>query len=209
MSESPILFSTPMVRAVLEGRKTRTRRAIRPQPELCHGCQSCEFRRDHFTTPIKQSWREGDTLWVCENYALEPTPTPSCYLCKYDDGEARTVTLVPEEESKLLARKSPITKKRPGRFMYRSCSRILLEVKEVQVKRLQDITEEEAIAEGIERQETYRGGRWYFCGYRDYSGKRDRLPAIESFRSLWELINGAGSWDANPWVRDVEFRRVE
>ena len=90
---------------------------------------------------------------------------------------------------------------KPSIHMPRHLSRILLEVIAVSVERLQDISEADAQAEGIER-----AGE---CNWRDYlDDGNDFTGARYSYRSLWEQIHGPGSWDANPWVWVVEFKRV-
>jgi hypothetical protein len=101
--------------------------------------------------------------------------------------------------------------KRPSIFMPRFASRILLEITNVRVERLQEISEDNAKAEGIER----IGGEYSCCPWRNYRiGKRDEMgmhcsAPSRSFMTLWESINGPGSWEANPLVRVVEFKRVK
>jgi hypothetical protein len=109
----------------------------------------------------------------------------------------------------------------PSIHMPRAASRILLEIVSLRVERLQDISEDDAIAEGIEPNwigdlaagpNGFGGQGWVpDCGWRHYLNSDDGDPAytpVASYRSLWESINGAGSWDANPWVWVVEFKRV-
>lgn len=211
-SESPIPYTKAMVQAILENRKRNTRRIINPQPQLCAGCQSCEFRCDHFIAPLKQKWKKESLLWVQENYSLRLTDRPQVVECHYEDGTHRTVELKDHEYHKLLQRRSPIEKKQPGRFMYKSCSRIWLKVKDVQVERLQEITEEGAIAEGVEDRvfgmPFYRD---YLSKEGDYMGSslwKFETP-VDSFKSLWQSMHGAESWDRSDWVWVVEFERVE
>ena len=193
MTERPILFSGPMVRAILEGRKTQTRRVVKPQPELqlksarwmrCADEQHALFtQHDGELCGQMASTRKcpygkpGDRLWVRETWAHrrwmlgDASPSPT------------TVYRADGEDLKGCDRW------RPSIHMPRWASRITLEVVGVRVERLQDISEEDAKAEGIE----------WVIGY------RSRIPL---FSALWERINGPGSWDANPWVWVVEFRRV-
>lgn len=116
----------------------------------------------------------------------------------------------PAEFRKGRHHKDPQTKawhKRLGRFMPRKASRIMLEIVGVRVERLQDISEEDAISEDIQPSETTHGGVRL---WRDYSGP-DRVfgtNPIESYQTLWETINGPGSWSKNPWVWVVTFKKL-
>ncbi|MFN8993924.1 MAG: hypothetical protein ACK5X3_09750, partial [Pseudomonadota bacterium] len=99
---------------------------------------------------------------------------------------------------------------RPAMFMPRWASRIELKVTGIRVERLQDISEADAVAEGVERTVTGDGWRRY-CNdeQQEAAGLTPCSSAIGSFQSLWESINGPGAWGANPWVWVVEFRRIE
>jgi hypothetical protein len=101
-----------------------------------------------------------------------------------------------------------LTRWRPSIHMPRWASRINLEVVSVRVERLQDISEEDAMSEGIESWEE-RGVDDAQDYYRDYVTGGHVYNAKDSFRSLWQSINGPGSWEANPWVWVVEFKRIE
>jgi hypothetical protein len=97
---------------------------------------------------------------------------------------------------------------KPSIHMPRWASRITLEVVSVRVERLQDISEEDAMSESIESWEE-RGVDDAQDYYRDYVTGGHVYNAKDSFRSLWQSINGPGSWEANPWVWVVEFKRIE
>jgi hypothetical protein len=136
----------------------------------------------------------GDRLWVREAFIHEPADyvweasvsipcRPATTVYRADAGDPRGGRWT------------------PSIHMPRSLSRITLEVTAVRVERLQDISEADAIAEGIER----RGPGWAW--YSD--PKAYTMQPIVSYCDLWEQINGPGSWDANPWVWVVEFNRVE
>ncbi|WP_444883493.1 hypothetical protein [Microbulbifer sp. PSTR4-B] len=208
MKEKPILFNGPMVRAILDGRKTQMRRLITPQPvTFRHGkpftCAGLP------TTPITCPYGEpGDRLWGRETFGYE----------------VRSLGGTPHEQIVYRASKpdavrcydcngmeQPI-KWKPSVHMPRWASRITLEITTVCVERIQDISEADAKAEGL---------RWHSL-YREWGGvelhpdSRPNLPQwrwydnpIEAFKNLWESINGAGSWDQNHWVWVIEFRRVE
>ena len=182
--ERPILFSAPMVRAILEGRKTQTRRIVRPQPE--NGISECLWVSSglaHKSDVGTCSCREikckyghvGDRLWVRETFA-----TP--YI---DDDRFNGTT---EVFYRADGETSLIDKWKPSIFMPRLYSRIDLEITGVCAEQLQDITQEGAEAEGA----TPKDPRIL---YDDYIFRPDFRGG---FIDLWKSINGPGSWDANP-----------
>ena len=196
MKERPILFSGPMVRALLDGTKTQTRRAIKTMPEnhaaitsFCHfGGQSWRLRGDRGTwmdvrCPYGQP---GDRLWVREAWAeTRPAGIPwPATMTVYREGDNRTDYGGPWK---------------PSIHMKRSASRVTLEITEVRVERLQDISGADALAEGIVRQPD--GG----YGLADSTHYHYTDPR-QSYFSLWEAINGDGSVEANPWIWAVSFR---
>ncbi|HFQ7428304.1 TPA: hypothetical protein ACHSVW_005957 [Pseudomonas aeruginosa] len=201
MKERPILFSGPMVRAILEGRKTVTRRVMKPQPDFLGSMvdPNTPFKtldaglHARITCPYG---KPGDRLWVRESFAecydycdhpeMPGAPTEHFHLGWHyrADGEPKR-----EELDGFLSHW------KPSIHMPRWASRILLEITAVRVERLQDITEDQAIAEGID---THPMG-FYGNGC---------ITAGGAFLELWESINGDGRWAANPWVWVVEFKRV-
>ncbi|OEC58370.1 hypothetical protein [Pseudomonas sp. AP42] len=212
IKERPILFSAPMVRAILEGRKTVTRRAIKVQPHIdvsgnfCVGNSS--YGQDGYGKPVTKHFvngccpygKPGDRLWVRETWARVGNDDPG-YLTF---GATYPSCLPPELEN--IPPASQIRWK-PSIHMFRRDSRILLEITDVRVERLQDISEEQALAEGIIPH--VRGG-WHWHQH-DPSNVDDwhqfgfKSPAF-AFQDLW--IGTGGDWDANPWVWVVEFKRV-
>jgi hypothetical protein len=197
MTDRPILFSAPMVRAILSGTKTQTRRAVKgwPLEWLAPGMFTPEYVADPANAACPYGV-PGDQLWVREAWAaphaydhVPPRLTPP---------DARFHYLASEERGGLLGR--------PSIHMPRWASRITLNVTGVRVERLQAISEADADAECF-------GGNYpgevlpeLFPGSPDRWG---HLSIPECFRKLWESINGAESWDANPWVWVVEFERAE
>jgi len=205
--ERPIIFGGEMVRAILGGQKTQTRRIVKPQPEDCIGLSEL-----HRTYPASYpnhwaeagasivalkdgeapSWRcpygqPGDRLWVRETFADEAGGTrkfPGEHIYYRADGEG--VDLQGGRWS-------------PSIHMPRWASRILLEVNSVRVERLQDISDDDAMAEGVI---PYKSG-WTNGLLGPFSS-----PVL-AFLDLWESINGPGSWDQSPWVWVVGFRRIE
>lgn len=176
MKNHPILFSAPMVRAILDGSKTQTRRAIKPQPRVLAGELLC-WRDDAMTNEelvVRCPYgAPGDRLWVRETWA--PLTTGYAY-------RADTIWNAP-----------PADRWRPSIHMPRLASRITLQITGVRVQRLQEISESDAISEGIGE-----------SGYQDVFGGN----AVAHYHRLWNVINGIGSWEENPWVWVVEFKRV-
>lgn len=205
MTERGILFSAPMVRALLAGTKTQTRRAVKMPPSWdCivyadWGNGWWPYRSDDGESPNYDNneiplncpyGRPGDRLWVRETWAQPTTldPGPTFYRADYPACAAGFTNLPPIDD---------ITWK-PSIHMFRRDSRILLEIISVRVERLQDISEADAAAEGwTRRPEVSADPQVHADAARDW------------YMDLWEEINGAGSWDANPWVWVVEFRRVD
>lgn len=202
MKERPILFNGEMVRAVLSGQKTQTRRPVKPQPifkDLASPPRWCWSGKGHTVkwvdriSPLGMTGdchfgQPGDHLWVKETfyryYPSETWPEPKA-LYKADG-----ITLCDKDSEGKKQRWTPST------HMPRSLSRITLEITDVQVERVQDIHEEDAIAEGIDpRKLSY------------LSGER----AVTKFSVLWNSIYAARGlgWDVNPWVWVITFKRME
>ncbi len=210
MKSTPILFIGPMVRLILEGRKTQTRRIIKPQPPEGG---LCEFEGKDFGDPRTvyhpddamerecddsgPFWKcpygqPGDRLWVRETWQ-------ECLKCG-------SVEFLSDCNKSLCCRHCDalLFKWKPSIHIPRWASRIDLEIISVRVERLNDISEEDAKAEGAlpellfadlyasTRLDTHFHGSTYKDG----------------FRFVWESINGPGSWDANPWVWRIEFRKL-
>lgn len=199
--ERPILFSGPMVRAILEGRKTQTRRIIKGaamEADLPSELQeSYEIEGRLFVAP-DQHWivtekpvryAVGDRLWVRESFNVT---WGSEALYKADGGSAYDAGYSSEPKWK------------PSIHMPRWASRITLEVTAVKVERLQDISEEDAQAEGAPVQ--FRTAIGQEVGPREY-----KIPNSHrgGFANLWNQINGSYAWELNPWVVAVTFKRVE
>lgn len=195
MKERPILFSAPMVRAILAGQKKQTRRIFKaknggvwPNKNDLPGMRQI-LRECRYGQPGDQLWVKETTLKVEDHGYTGPVYVES------DDGLAcMSGGLAPSEDDCTEVEPWEI-KRRPSIFMPRSMARILLEVVRVRVERLQDISEADLAAEGIQ-------------GLIDAGVNHDGTP-LDTYRVLWESINGAGSWVANPWVWVVEFKRIE
>ena len=186
MKEHPILFSSLMVRAILDGRKTETRRVIKPQPpkwfDKCHATEPPMQKGIMVAT--KRYGVANDHLWVRETWA---------HTNDYDGDvslEGRRALYRADQEQALRP-----FRWRPSIHMPKWAARLWLEVVDVRVERVQNITTEGARAEGC-------------------PGCRDDLPnshATTWFRALWNSINAKRGypWASNPWVWVVRFRRIE
>lgn len=183
IKERPILFSAPMVRAILEGRKTQTRRVLKQKaidwlPTLSH-----TFVASKESTGLCPYGYQGDRLWVRETFCWPEDYSIPIYRT---DGE---------EPPSMECWK-------PSIFMPRAASRILLEITDVRVERLWDISEDDAMAEGVQKA---FGPNWVNYADENYTcGK-----ASVSFISLWEKINGAVSVAENPFVWAITFKRIK
>lgn len=233
MKERPILFSAPMVLAILDGKKTQTRRVMKPQPlihDFCEGGKKPALEGEFVRTGMiavgcdiaNQAMRyvncpygnKGDQLWVRETFA---TLSNGDFLpVKPDSINSGSVDIRYRADDPLHDVSADIRGYgwRPSIFMPRWANRITLEITDIRVERLQEINEIDTEAEGIKLIdhncfENYLVDKnWIYQGM-----NRNGVHAVEnpimSYASLWESINGIGSWDANPWVWVIEFKRCE
>ena len=231
VKERPILFSAPMVRAILEGRKTVTRRVVKATKAHADGFMMLDhgngwwpynafgdFTSDHqgMEYPIACPYaKPGDRLWVRETFAIESNrwaddpyspphkdgrPTQRYEDDKWDQPHYKATDAEPELWYD--DRDSPGCRWKPSIHMPRWASRILLEITDVRVERLQDITPEQVTAEGVStRGEAMWGGQWWVD-----APQQAIEDARKDFADLW--TSTGGDWNANPWVWVVEFKRV-
>ena len=198
MREHPLLMKGPLVRATLEGRKTQTRRPIKPQP-------------DDDIPDVEYSWaarcpmgQAGDRLWVRETFRVDHNLSR--------DGHPQVVYLAGGFS---VARTAPAgtrgypdpqDKWTPSIHMPRWACRLVLPLVSVRVERVQDITEEDAKAEGVEPV-LMRGigsyPEWMRPTMREVGGHQ------KAFELLWKQIYGDALWDANPWVWVAEWKEIE
>lgn len=220
----PILFSTEMIKSIIAGRKTKTRRIIKESFNGCltnggpHPCPNdpvvvypgekfefngeiikCDFKevRAFFHCSTLDSiakcrtGKPGDILWVRETFALPI----------FFDGGEHDVYYKADDERPLDIKHRGAWK--PSIHMRKLHARIWLQVKDISVQSLRDITESDAIAEGVEKIIDYGS-----TGYKLYTNPNatySDVDAIWSFESLWESINGKESWQQNPWVWVTDF----
>jgi hypothetical protein len=206
IKERPILFSAPMVRAILEENKTQTRRVVKlpswssqnwddfdidDEPQVICAKTGC------FSSIPSPYGKVGDRIWVKETWrTIGDAPLSQCI----DSGDVSYRADADDVDYGLF-------KWRPSIFMFRWASRITLEITNVSVERVQDISEEDAIAEGI-----YKMSSGYWSGgVHPVKGTPKHLPtAKEGFQDLWDSINGKKfPWDSNPWVWVIQFKISE
>lgn len=209
MKEHPILFSGAMVRALLAGTKTQTRRAAKPvrHPDLGNlytpGALVLEHEPQHVIERACPYGRPGDRLWVREAFDFLPTGAPddpqACEIVYWATG-SHEPRIAPLNYNPMIYGREKV---RPSIHMPRWASRITLEITAVRAERLQDISDEDALAEGVAQIVRDRLPM-QLCGEYDAID----ADAVALYCDLWEQINGPGSWDANPWVWVVEFKRL-
>lgn len=249
MTDRPILFNGAMVRTILDGNKTQTRRVLKPQPPEPPAAQTApngtakhpapyldaycgELRTERNPRGMSRNWHwwqvddrpgvcvtrapcaPGDRLWVRETCHAEELPDGLDGVRFSADNLFVPIQNTVEESDKWGAlyhyRHAPegrIGHTVPSIHMPRWASRLTLTVTDVRVEKVQDISEADARAEGIE---AYAGIDPECSGYRWYGNDAKAshwLPPVNSFRTLWDSINGKGgfSWDANPWVVAITF----
>ncbi|AXK23872.1 hypothetical protein [Serratia marcescens] len=203
MKERPVIFNSEMVRAILNGRKTQTRRIAKA--DNSNHLLGCPFGQ------------VGDRLWVRETFAIlgNEDGCPIDWdgnLIKGDERHAARIYKascwqepgnyglwsIPDRDTQYEGAW------RPSIHMPRWASRILLEITAVRVERLNDISEEDAKSEGV------KPAGDMLPDYPDtfLTPKGDFATAKVAFQRLWQSIYGVDSWEANPWVWVIEFRRV-
>jgi hypothetical protein len=221
-NEHPILFSAPAVRALLDGSKMQTRRIIHPQPNLSpEGNLMGEWLRKPLGGLLLPKLRDitmhcpygqpGDRLWVretahCDYRGETPPEGKGTIGVAYKAGglgKMQSYALADRDLYPWFPNISHNANNHmrwaPAIHMPRWASRILLEIVSVRVERLNDISEADARAEGVTIEDRHMNG---------YCAGEFTPPSIRAFRELWESINGADSWTANPWLWVVEFKRV-
>lgn len=205
MRDRPIIFSGPMVRAILEGRKTQTRRVIKGCVE--RGGEYTHERHEQGWFPRCPYGVPGDRLWVRETWRLIAWDgdVKTVGIDYPADGDSGCTNYVNRDDHLAIARRLLSRKKRPSIHMPRWVSRITLEVAGVRVERVQEIAEADAIAEGIDVENVWGIGN---AAPDPDGGYTDPVTA---FHKLWDSINAKRgySWESNPFVWVVEFKVVK
>ena len=205
MKQRPILFSGAMVNAILEDRKTQTRRIIKDQPQIdpatgdwlwINTDEMSRVRPLADFADIKAAHcpygKVGDHLWVRETWAKQLDGN-IIYRADFKDWEKADYTATGHWK--------------PSIFMPRDACRIMLEITDVRVELLNDISEEDSIAEGVMK------GREHYLDYIAFKHKTTQfvyqcMNAKASYKSLWASINGHQSWEQNPFVWGITFKRI-
>ena len=240
MKDRPIVFSEMMVRPIIAGRKTQTRRLAKPQPIIDRSSGSWVvqhngggFKNYLYSWPLDGSVNNvflaeqcpygvpGDRLWVKESFWMHDDPNAFDIAdgnCVDTDGNHRMIGYAAsmDSDAERCARELG-ARKRPSIHMPRWASRVALEVASVRFERVQDISEEDAIAEGAERNdspgmtpdwEPEWGYRTLCVHYPDGCECFPNATARDWFVDLWKRINRKHSWRDNPWVWVVEFKAI-
>lgn len=211
MKERGLIFNSEMVRAILDGRKTQTRRIVKGTDGAVKFCKEWDINGEEIFVVLGEKDHTGmnpvfgaiscpfgavgDRIWVRETWAEAGACAPDLklYRANYPEHVPSIYENVP------LAEEIRWT---PSIHMPRWASRILLEITDVLVERLNDISQEDAQAEGM----SLTGWR---PTYSDPDSGGEVWTPYDNFARLWESIYGEGSWKANPWVWVIEFKRVE
>ncbi len=195
MKERPILFNGEMVRAILEGRKTQTRRSIKWPKEYQVDNAAMEriaARNDPFALRRCPYGQSGDRLWVRETFAIVPK---TAYAMS--EGVQQTIRPNDNHDAAIFRagweRSTGGLRWRPSIHMPRWASRITLEITNVSIERLQDISESDAAAEGFDLPPA--------------EGQNFKFKALHNFKFTWNQIYK--NWEQNPWVWVIEFKRIQ
>jgi len=215
MTDKPIIFSGPMVRALLDGQKTQTRRILKPQPDTKNGGTiwsgtpfgplSYNGTWPDGTRSIQSvPYAPGDRLYVREAHALVPATA-------YRMSQGVVQAIDPEDMDRACVYREGWERSQPGKWrpsihMPRWASRITLTVAEVRVQRLQEISEADVLAEGCPLDPFYHDTT--ADGSNPHMVKIDTAKWISPrgwYHRLWDSLHGPDAWDANPWVVAVSF----
>lgn len=215
--EKGLIFNSEMVRALLDGRKTQTRRPVKfPVHDKNLGCELAgnelagELSAGNYLNSA--FGKPGDRIWVRETWADAGASAPDLKLYRAN---------YPEHVPSIYENVPPAKEIRwtPSIHMPRTASRILLEITDVRVERLNAISEQDAQSEGVHNEvwdQTVVARNYAVIDEFFQFWSEDMPHYVEmnqlyrsSFRSLWESIYGAENWQANPWVWVISFKRVE
>jgi hypothetical protein len=218
MKERSILFNAPMIRALLDGRKTQTRERIYPAPQMIKEKRTAPWEGDPAALMqlLEQSGKRcpygkpGDRLWVRETWRTDASldaKTPSTFNAWPIKYEADGCVM---QHGAFYGKTDGKT--RASTHMPRWASRILLEIVSVRIERLTDISEADAIAEGVEPLNCPLAGiQPHWRNYQEQAGSNwewSENGPIKSFQTLWQLLQGPCIWLTNPLVWVIEFKRV-
>ena len=183
MKEHPILFNSEMVGAILDGRKTQTRRVVKPQPDFCISTATYQNSLEEIKKSIiaRCSFgKVGDRLWVRETFRIPED---------YEYYERGTVLYAASEMD-------AGAKWKPSIHMPRWASRITLEITDIRTERINEISAMDCISEGIKRSES-----------NNVEARVD--DEILAFKTLWNSISKKHTWESNPYVWVIEFKAMK
>ncbi|MFT1010982.1 hypothetical protein [Enterobacter hormaechei] len=215
MKERGMIFNGEMVRAIIDGRKIQTRRIMKPQPanDIARGTfpnteayglvSTMKHKFGSTTAHLCPFGQPGVRIWVRETFRVHSRATDVATLV-YKSSERQSWTEQTHRVPVSVCNKPAVIEKwTPSIHMPRWASRILLEITDVRVERLNSISEEEARSEGVGR---LREGFWknYQPGWTQH-----QISARGSFATLWDSIYGSGEWDRNPWVWVITFKCID
>ena len=213
MADKPIIFSAPMVRALMDWRKTQTRRVLKVQPpEPCEfagfysvplsGAFQCRFQGDTTIYTQRLPYAPGDRLWVREAHYMTYTDDYEIAVYAEDANAVREhfdlINSIAAQHNLADTWKAPHLRLRSPIHMPRWASRLTLTVTDVRVQRLQDISAADSIAEGVQC------GTCEFMNTSACNG-RGCFASIAAFQALWNSLHGPDAWEANPWVAAYSF----
>ncbi|HDV0468282.1 TPA: hypothetical protein RHH61_004581 [Klebsiella pneumoniae] len=220
MKERGMIFNGEMVRAILDGQKTQTRRIVKGTDGAVKFCKEWDINGEEIFVVLGEKDHTGmnpvlgalscpfgavgDRIWVREAFRVHSLATDVATLA-YKASERNSWTEQTHRVPVAVCNKPATPEKwTPSLHMPRWASRILLEITDVRVERLNAISEEDARAEGI------IDGGCLNCGEPEPCGCANPEPdATDAFAYLWQSIYGQESWNADPWVWVIEFKRVE
>lgn len=211
--ERPILFSTPMVQAIIGGGKTQTRRVVKSKWTI----KSVSPNGKVATGENGLTWelncpygKVGDLLWVRETSMYVQNEHAHDLLEGSKDRNQWVYKASMHEDFIQYAKEKYGYNWKPSIYMPKEAARIWLEITNIRVERLQDISGQDSVAEGVFQ--TFKGDRidHNWIAFKNYiDDGRGSLTADKSFQTLWVSINGEESWKENPWVWVVEFKRIK
>lgn len=220
MNFKPILFSTEMVRAILDGRKHQTRRIVKPQPLSEHVKDGVRYFKIPSWPNLCEKelierlcrWSVGDVLWVREEHYRYgkwvkngETPTGRQKWKFVADPHFIEIRYFDNPPTKIEKNNYRGTGwyKRLARFMPKSACRTFLEITDRKIERVQDISEEDAVCEGVWLDRSVSPAGYTVHGMPHWPTAR------EAFKVLWSGINGEPSWEQSPWIWCITFKRID
>ncbi|RXY24855.1 hypothetical protein DD573_19115 [Klebsiella pneumoniae] len=223
MKERGVIFNGEMVRAILHGRKTQTRRIVKGTDGAVKFCKEWDINGEEIFVVLGEKDHTGmnpvlgalscpfgavgDRIWVREAFRVHSLATDVATLA-YKASERNSWAEQTHRVPVAVCNKPATPEKwTPSLHMPRWASRILLEITDVRVERLNAISEEDAEAEGIDMEALYGSQDCYDC-IADHN-MTGRPTVTGAFKYLWESIYGEEGWKSNPWVWVIEFKRVE